>query len=188
MRTLTAIDPAAKPFLPDLSYLDEDPRRTLKRHWDHVRSTLATIDPSLEARGSGPAFQLLGLTEADLRRPQEVVTRRFNLSKSLNIGRQREAMQNGMAPLSALRDKAWGHLFSGWEFAEHRHRQRTIAQRRAACFDLRQRHARGELRLEEYEARMRHLREAWPHDPRNRARPGPGSWWFDALAEERRDV
>lgn len=144
----------------------------IKRHWMLTRRLWRGVDPSFHAKGT-PLLDLLGVPAMD-RHPSGVfLGRRYNSSRGIAPMAQQTARDDQLGHLSAMEDRAWDWMFSGWEIEEYRCRQderRARAKQRVEIIEAAAGNAEQEAKL------LAQMRAEYAVDPRDRPRSWEG-WW-----------
>jgi DNA polymerase-3 subunit gamma/tau len=106
----------------------------VRRHWALVRMLCRGVDPGIEEHDGRRIRPLADLLEIPTYcRPKlmpPTVTVQLRVSQSMGDDARKKAEQDGLTLLSAFRDRAWGHLYSGWELLEFEERQQLRRVRR----------------------------------------------------------
>jgi hypothetical protein len=164
----------------------------VRRHWQLVRYLCRSLDPALQVRTEGGREALvdcLGVPRR-LREPQgrPPVVQTWRVSRTIGEDARRKAAREKLPLLSALHDRAWSHLATGWELDEHRDRCRWAAEREAARRDveLSWPSAGGDLGDRQRDAKMAELEASWPDDPHMRERTWLGWWNIGIRSHSRR--
>ena len=151
-------------------------------HWRTVRALIRNLDPALQERGQNgerrPLVELLSIPVA-WRAPVGPLFRGRvrGASQTLGPDAQREASASNMHFLSAVKDRAWGHLDSGWELGEFVDRRAELARRRDDEQRLRALYPdHDELAQARRQRALAELTETRSSDARMRLRSWRG-WW-----------
>jgi hypothetical protein len=98
-------------------------------------------------------------------------------SRQLTRNARKIVALSEMGFLSALRERVWSHVASGWELQEYRARLAEIARRQNAVAQINLRfHGNDELSTARREEELRMLRSAFNPDPKSWRRAWAG-WW-----------
>jgi DNA polymerase III subunit gamma/tau len=132
--------------------------------WDPVRNELA------------PVLDLLDIPARRRRRIGGIAASLVGRSALLGPAAVSQARETGMSLLSALTANRWDLIRSGWELKEHKDRQRTKEERRAALALITESYG------EPAEARERRevLLASWQRPPEERQRRAWRGWWLPA--------
>lgn len=158
-------------------------------HWDAVRHLIRSLDPGVMSRSKGmeivPLVDLLGVPPKFRGALAVRGGRGGGTSQSLGPQQVRKAATE-MPLLSAIDDRAWDFVDSGWEIQEHLDRQHESERRREAERAMRDKLGdSGHFALARLDEEVAGLLRAQSRDPRDRARSWYG-WWQGGLEMERR--
>lgn len=145
------------------------------RHWRLVRRLWSGLNPDARV-GNKALLDVLGVPTTGRKSLGIVEGRRFSVSEALSHGARQRLEMNRLGLLSAWDDRAWQHLFEGWEWPEHRDRTRLqeglenthLAHGHPATLSSEERR----IQSREREARLTLL----SFEPHLRARSWTG-WW-----------
>lgn len=158
----------------------------VRRHWQLARLLCRNLDPSVDVRVDGRPEPLIDLTGVSVRLREPLgpvdLAHTIRVSETIGTSVQRKSARDGLAPLSAFGDRAWGYLTSGWELVEQSDRERTAIERaqEVVAIDLEWPQS-GNQRIQQIrERKLADLRASYPTDPRQRPRSWVG-WWVDDL-------
>jgi DNA polymerase-3 subunit gamma/tau len=166
-----------------ISYRRAGADANLKRfHWQGIRSLSRCLDPDFVERDeNGAKRSLVDLLHIPSRWRGSVglvtTAQGMGASKQLTRNARKVVSHREMAPLSALRDRAWSHVDAGWELDEHCARLQEITRRQNATAQIHLRFPdNGELSTARREEELRILRSTFNRDPKSWLRPWVG-WW-----------
>jgi len=156
-----------------------DTARPHVTHWALVRELWRIVNPAVldldECGCRAPLVTLLGVPPQRPRTPTALPAsvRRWSTSHTLGSSVWRAAATARLAFVSALEERAWGALDTGWELHEHDCRRAELAQRQRAEDVLLAQLPRGVSDAQDavLEERLRALRSSWTTDPMKRPRP-----------------
>lgn len=154
----------------------------IRFHWACVRALSRGLDPTILARAENgerkPLAELLRIPKrwrapvAGAKSPQS-----RGSSESLGPGRQKVCQSERMPLLSAVGDRVWRFIDSGWELQEHMDIQAEHSRRAIAEDELRAQFlGADELSQARLDEELRALRETYPLDAKLRLRKWEG-WW-----------
>lgn len=146
-----------------------------KWHWTKVIDLCAGIDDELMVpnrdKVNRPVLELLGASRA-ARVPTTSPEDMLRFYGVLTKAAIEAACVDGMRPISAIADRRWDLVQSGWERDEFNDRRTHKAERQEELANLIHLHSEPAARLKAEEQ----LRAQWAGDPRNRRRQWRG-WW-----------
>lgn len=157
-------------------------------HWNTVRHLIRSLDQGVTSRSKGMEIvalvDLLGVPPKFRGALAVRGGRGGGTSQSLGPQQIRTAAKE-MPLLSAIDDRAWDFVDSGWEIQEHLDRQHESERRREAERVMRDKlGASGHFALARLDVELAALRRAQSRDPRDRARSWYG-WWQRGSEVER---
>lgn len=159
---------------------DQDAR--LRFHWQGIRALSRCLDPALAERDEEGArralVDLLKIPRLWLGEIGNVRTvQGMGASKYLTHRARKSVALGNMSLLSALRERAWSHLDSGWEINEHRARRAERERRDNAIAQVRLRFAGDdELTIARRTEELRALQASFDPNPKTWRRAWSG-WW-----------
>lgn len=159
---------------------DHDAR--LRFHWQGIRALSRCLDPTLAERDEkGARRALVDLLKIPPRWLGEIGNVRtvqgMGASKHLTHRARKSVAHGDMSLLSALRERAWSHLDSGWEIAERRARRAERERRDNAIAQVRLRFAGDdELSIARRAEELRALQASFDPNPKAWRRAWNG-WW-----------
>lgn len=157
-------------------------REQINFHWRGVRSLSRGLHPEIVAQASDgrwmPLVALLGIPQATSQpHDAELLIQSAGSSHTLGPKARAAGTDYGLSFLSAVDDRAWDVVDSGWELAEHRDRIRERAKREGEEDMLRSVHSDGsELSKVRLERALLELRVLWRGHAHLRTRTWKG-WW-----------
>lgn len=157
-------------------------REQIRFHWRGVRQLSRGLHPKIVARSNdgpwAPLVSLLGIPQAASQaHDAELLIQSAGSSHTLGPKARAAGSDYGVSFLSAIDDRAWDVVDSGWELAEHRDRIRERAKRKGEADLLRSVHSDGsELSKVRLERALLQLRALWRGRPHLRMRTWKG-WW-----------
>lgn len=160
----------------------------MRFHWQGIRSLSRCLDPDLVERdefGARRALVDLLRIPARWRGPIGTVltSQGMGASRPLTRNARKIVALGEMGLLSALRERVWLHVDSGWELQEYRARLAEITRRESAVAQINLRFPRNdELSTARHEEELRMVRSAFNPDPKSWRRAWAG-WWRTADAK-----
>jgi DNA polymerase III subunit gamma/tau len=145
-------------------------KRALAFHWDQTLNLCA----GLSEEGERQLLELLKIPKRAWRSSARIKGGLLLASDLLQPEAIEAASRDGMEPLSAFDNGAWGWLRKGWESLEFLDRRALRDERQQQIAELEQIFG---AETAEGRAAIERLVKSWPSDPRDRQRTWRG--WFD---------
>lgn len=127
-------------------------------HWRAVRQLCAGIGEEVSGTSARSLRSALKIPKGQSREPAPLAGPRLVFGPTLSAAAINLACENGMVPLSAFDDEAWGEVCSGWEEQEYVDRCEELTSRRKRLRNLIDRHGEGS---EAHVAELKATQEWW---------------------------
>lgn len=152
----------------------------LNFHWQRLRTMWEGLDPAItdwnDKAIREPLRELLGL-KVQPKVGDPIKIKRIGISHTLGPAARTKAEADKLPFLSAMADRAWNHIYSGWELSEYDDRKAERHRRSEQIRKIKIVTAAGsDLEVRRGQEAMTALERSWPVDPKDLPRTW-NPWW-----------